>query len=185
MSRLALLALIGLLLMPLASRAQSPTPADGPGKPSTSSAAKAPASIIVADVEFIDLAPPDQRYDQAEDAARALMLSKRIRASVVSSTHYRVIDSDETDRKPPHTYTNCTACFVDWARKHGANFALVTTVQKESRLILAVNMALIDVAHPGKEVSGGSVELRGDTDETWLAGSGLMLDHTLGIPLTP
>jgi hypothetical protein len=57
-------------------------------------------------------------------------------------------------------------------------------VQKESWLIFAVNVALIDLTHPDKTVRGGSVELRRDTDGTWLAGAGLMLDHTLGFTLS-
>jgi hypothetical protein len=41
-------------------------------------------------------------------------------------------------------------------------------VQKESRLILAVNVALIDLTHPDKTVRGGSVELRRDpTGHGW------------------
>lgn len=185
MSRLASVMMIALLLMPLASTAGSAVPVETPGVSTGSAGSHALPSILVADVELVDLAPPGDRYDEAEDAARATMLSQRIRSSVVSSKHYRVINRGEADRKPPHSYSNCTACFMDWARQRGADFVLVTSVQKESRLILAVNMALIDVAHPDKAAGGGSVELRGDTDETWLAGSRLMLDHALGVPLKP
>lgn len=177
--------LIGLLLVPLASMAGQAAAVGPPGTATAASASHELRTILVADVELVDLAPPDQRYDEAEDATRTNMVSKRVRAAVAASKRYRVIDRGEADRQPPHSYADCTACFVDWARKQGADLVLVTTVQKESRLILAVNMALIDVAHPNKAVSGGSVELRGDTDEEWLAGAGHMLSQTLDVPLAP
>jgi hypothetical protein len=141
-------------------------------------------SLLLADVELVELAPPDQRYDQAEDAARASMLSKRIRAAVVASGHYRLL-SGEGERKPPHRYIDCKACIVDWAHRHDADYVLVVWVQKESRLILMINMALIDVAHPDRRAAGGSVDLRGDTDDTWLAGARQMLDRTLAVAMPP
>jgi hypothetical protein len=52
-------------------------------------------------------------------------------------------------------------------------------VQKESRLILSVNLSLVDL-HRGTD-KGGSVELRGDTDESWLAGAQQLLDRYLGV----
>ena len=74
---------------------------------------------------------------------------------------------------------------ADWARRAGADYVLVTWVQKESRLIVMINMALIDVAHPDRPARGGSIDLRGDTDETWLAGASQLLERTVGVALTP
>ncbi|HEX5306722.1 MAG TPA: DUF2380 domain-containing protein [Dyella sp.] len=139
------------------------------------------ASLVVSPVELVELAPPDQRYDEAADAARAQMLGRRIRAALEKSHRYRLIDAGT----PPYRYSDCEACLADWARAQGADFALVTWVQKESRLIVMINMALIDVAHPDRPAAGGSIDLRGDTDETWLAGAGQLLDRTVGVQLSP
>lgn len=185
MSRPGLLLLTCLLLVPLVPAGGFIAPVSAQGAVALTPDAVATPTILVPDVEFIDLAPVGDRFDQAEDAARAKMLSEHIRASVAASKRYRIVDRGEQDHKPPHTYSNCTACFMDWAKKQGAGFVLVTSVQKESRLILAVNMTLVDLAHPEKAGNGGSVELRGDTDETWLAGARLMLDHAVGAPLSP
>lgn len=144
----------------------------------------APPSLLVADVELVDLAPVDQRYDQAEDTARAAMLSRRLRAALAASGDYRVLERGQADRQPPYRYTACRACIIDWTRRCGADHVLVTWVQKESRLILSVNMALIDIAHP-QAAKGGSVDLRGDTDATWLAGASQVLDRTMGVAMTP
>lgn len=175
MARFAPALLIGLLLMPLALTAGA----------ATSSPSTAHPSMLVANVELVELAPADDRYDEADDDARSAMLSEHIRVAVVKADRYRVLDSGNADRTPPHRYNDCKACIVDWARRRGADFVLVTWVQKESRLILMVNMALIDVAHPDQASAGGSVDLRGDTDETWQAGASQMLDRTLGVAMTP
>lgn len=153
--------------------------------PAAPALAATPGGLLVTDVELVELAPSDQRYDQAEDAARAAMLSRRIRAAIVASGRYRVLDRGPADRQPPYRYMDCKACIFDWARQRGARRVLVVWVQKESRLILMLNMALIDVNQPQKELAGGSVDLRGDTDETWLAGASQMLDRTLGVAMTP
>ena len=147
--------------------------------------AATPGGLLVTDVELVELAPSDQRYDQAEDAARAAMVSRRIRAAIVASGRYRVLDRGPADRQPPDRYPDCKACILDWPRQRGAQRVLVVWVQKESRLILMLNMALIDVSQPRKELAGGSVDLRGDTDETWLAGASQMLERTLGVAMTP
>jgi hypothetical protein len=64
----------------------------------------APPSLLVADVELVDLAPVDQRYDQAEDTARAAMLSRRLRAALAASGDYRVLERGQADRQPPYRY---------------------------------------------------------------------------------
>ena len=156
-----------------------------PGAAAAVPAASASGALLVTDVELVELAPSDQRYDQAEDAARAAMVSRRIRAAIVAAGRYRVLDRGPADRRPPYRYMDCKACILDWARRRGAQRVLVVWVQKESRLILMLNMALIDVNRPRQELAGGSVDLRGDTDETWLAGASQMLQRTLGVAMKP
>ncbi|HEY0198586.1 MAG TPA: DUF2380 domain-containing protein [Rhodanobacter sp.] len=64
--------------------------------------------------------------------------------------------------------------------------ANVDPVEKESRLILMVNIEPIDKVHPDSAVAGGSVDLRGDTDETWQAASASQMpDRTLGVAMAP
>ena len=52
-----------------------------------------PGGLLVIDVELVELAPSDQCYDQAEDAARAALVSRRMRAAIVASGRYRVLDA--------------------------------------------------------------------------------------------
>lgn len=150
--------------------------------PCARSAAAALPRLLVTPVELVDLAPADQRYDQREDAARAAALGQQLRAALARSGRYRVVGKTAT---PPYRYTDCKACLADWARTQGADVALVTWVQKESRLIVMINMALIDLAHPDRPAAGGSIDLRGDSDEMWQAGAAQLLDRTTGVALTP
>lgn len=167
MRRVAIILLAVLLLAPQASSARQ----DATTRP----------TLLVADVELVQLAPADQRYDQAEDTARAAMLTRRLRASITRSARYRELDRGADDHRPPCRYADCKACLLEWARRRGAGYVLVTTVQKESRLILMVNMLLADVAHPSRPARGGM----GDTDATWLAGAGQGLERTLNLKMPP
>jgi len=141
-------------------------------------------TLVIANVEVVDLAPRNQRYDQAEDAARAAMLSERIRSAVSASPAYRLLDRGPADREPPHRYHSCRACIVDWARERGADRVLVTWVQKVSRLIQNINMVVIDVSQPDRARKLGSVSLRGDIDAVWLAGARQLLDEVLTVKMS-
>ncbi len=171
MRRVAIILLAVLLLAPQASSARQ----DATTRP----------TLLVADVELVQLAPADQRYDEVEDGARAGMLTRRLRAAIARSARYRVLDRGVDDHRPPYRYADCKACLMEWARSRDADYVLVTTLQKESRLILMVNMMLADVAHPDRPARGGMVDLRGDTDATWLAGAGQLLERTLNLKMLP
>ncbi len=76
-------------------------------------------------------------------------------AVIAESTHLKVWD--------------CNGCDVDEARKLGAQVSVAAWVQKVSRLILNVNVTIRDVAD-NHLLYGGSVDIRGDTDESWTRG---------------
>lgn len=143
------------------------------------------AKLLVPPVEVVDLAPLDQQYDQKQDAARAAMLTRNLRAALAKAPGYRLLDRGPADRNPPYSYQSCRVCMTDWARKRGADKVLVTWVQKESRLILFVNMALIDVNHPERQAKGGSVALRDDIGPIWQAGASQLLQRTMGVEMKP
>ena len=64
---------------------------------------------------------------------------------------------------------DCNGCDVDEARKLDAQVSVAGWVQKVSRLILNVNVTIRDVAD-NRLLYGGSVDIRGDTDESWTRG---------------
>lgn len=64
---------------------------------------------------------------------------------------------------------NCYGCEIRMARELGADYVLVGVVQKVSNLILAMNLVMRDVATE-KVVASRVVEIRSNTDESWLRG---------------
>ena len=52
------------------------------------------------------------------------------------------------------------------------------TVQKGSNLILNINL-FVDDARTGRKILGTSVDIRGNTDESWRHGLDYMLRHYL------
>lgn len=65
--------------------------------------------------------------------------------------------------------TGCNGCQLDYAREAGADLAVWGTVQKVSNLILNENLYMDD-AKTGASYFGRSVDIRGNTDESWMRG---------------
>jgi hypothetical protein len=74
--------------------------------------------------------------------------------------------------------SNCNGCQRDWARKVGADWAAWGTVQKVSNLILNINVYMED-ARAGKLQFVKSVDIRGNSDESWRRGLDYLLRHYL------
>jgi hypothetical protein len=75
----------------------------------------------------------------------------------------------------------CGACALDMARQVGAQIAVTGWVQKVSDLILNINAQIRD-SESGRVLSAGSVDIRGNTDESWSHGLAYLVRNRL---LTP
>jgi hypothetical protein len=64
---------------------------------------------------------------------------------------------------------DCNGCELRMARQLGARYAVVSEVQKVSNLILSMNLYVRD-AETGANLRGLAVDIRGNTDESWLRG---------------
>jgi hypothetical protein len=77
---------------------------------------------------------------------------------------------------------NCNGCENDHAKRIGADRAVWGTVQKVSNLILNINVYMTD-APTGKPAFTRSVDIRGNTDESWRRGLDYLLrNYLLGQP---
>ncbi len=72
----------------------------------------------------------------------------------------------------------CNGCELDLARKVGAQQVAYGWVQKVSNLILNVNLVVEDVA-TGKTLHADSVDIRGNTDESWTRGLRYLLNERM------
>jgi hypothetical protein len=73
---------------------------------------------------------------------------------------------------------NCNGCEVSLARRAGAVISVTGWVQKVSNLILNINVVARDVT-TGKVKSAASVDIRGNTDESWSRGLSYLLRNRL------
>jgi hypothetical protein len=74
--------------------------------------------------------------------------------------------------------SGCNGCERGYAKTIGAGWAAWGTVQKVSNLILNINLYMEDAAS-GKMEFVKSVDIRGNTDESWRHGLDYMLRHYL------
>jgi hypothetical protein len=126
-------------------------------------------SIAVFDFELVDTSI--QGDASPEELARLKLITDELRARLEASGRYRVVDTAPLgDEIADAGYLRtCNGCDVRLAHEVGAELALVGWVQKVSNLILNINVQIRDVATRELRFAG-SVDIRGNTDESWLHG---------------
>jgi hypothetical protein len=122
--------------------------------------------------ELIDVSLEGERAGrQSDETARLQRATEELRTLAAREAGYEVLDlsglAAEIESIGP--FHRCGGCEVDIARKAGAEIAITGAVRKISSLILVVQILVRDVAS-GKVNKVHRVELRGNTDETWLRG---------------
>lgn len=130
------------------------------------------AKIAAFDFELIDTSLEGEvGGERADQQNRLGLITEDLRKRLTDSGRYRVIDIEParariTDAGYLH---GCVRCASAIARDLGADQALTGTVQKVSNLILNINLYLYD-AEGGDLLRAMSVDIRGNTDESWLRG---------------
>lgn len=156
-SAVVLAALFFLLLSPLAAVA------DGPPR------------IAVFDFELINTS---LAASTPEELDRTRRLGEQLRAALQQSGRYQVVDTAPVRAKLEQSASilNCNGCELDLARQLGASEVAYGWVQKVSNLILNINM-VIEQTDSGKPLKHGSVDIRGNTDESWSRGLKFLLEE--------
>lgn len=140
-----------------------------------------------------DASPPPLAWlgfelvDEQPDAARAAQLRGRlaaINAQLAQGLHqralYRVVDTQPADdligvlRERNEYVYRCNDCLAEVGQRLDTRLVALGWVQRVSELILNINVSVRD-AQSGAEVLSKSVDLRGNTDETWARGINFML----------
>jgi Protein of unknown function (DUF2380) len=136
-----------------------------------------PIPVAVFEVQFINtsLAPTSP-----EEFERIRVLGQQLRDALVQSGRYRVVDlapvQAQLDQEPE--LRSCNGCELPLARQVGARQAAVAWVHKVSNLILNINLE-IDDATTGARIAAGSVDIRGNTDESWTRGLRYLLEDRI------
>ena len=140
--------------------------------------AAGPARLALFDLELIDSSLQGEvaGADSAEEA-RLRMIQEELRARLQESGRFQLVDTapvaDQVEAAG--ILWSCNGCEAGIARRLNADLALV---QKVSNLILNFNVVIRDTS-TRKQVFASSVDIRGNTDESWLHGLHYLLDNRL------
>ncbi|CAN1722119.1 exported protein of unknown function [Hyphomicrobium sp. 1Nfss2.1] len=106
------------------------------------------------------------------ERARLRQIGKTFIRELGESGQFRLVplSSGQMERiAAGQTPGECGQCEIEYGRSAGADIVAWLTVQKVSNLILNMNAYMVDVAS-GRRLLVKSVDLRGNTDESWSRG---------------
>jgi len=115
----------------------------------------------------------------AEDLARVDMLEGML-ARRFAAEGYTLLDLAPVTEELERTSNpaNCYGCDVRMAKTLNADFILVGEINKLSSALVSIAVQLRD-GQTGNIVKGGSVSVRGSTDEIWARGMRQLLKNRL------
>jgi len=115
-----------------------------------------------------------------EEEARIKMIDELFRQKLDASGKFRIVPiSAEAQKKLGQAaIENCNGCERDAAIASAADWAAWGTVQKVSNLILNINIYMED-ARSGNMEFVKSVDIRGNTDDSWQHGLNYILKNYL------
>lgn len=116
---------------------------------------------------------------RTDERARLDALDLELRDMLAKSGCCNVVSlAAVADRAQSMDMRTCNGCDVDLARLAGAMISVTGWVQKVSNLILNINIVARNVT-TGQVISAGSVDIRGNTDESWSRGLSYLLRNRL------
>ena len=145
----------------------------------------APVRVAVFDFRLDDTSLQGQMDGPAAaETARLDRLRPQLSELLAKSGRYQPVDIAPVEAKAKAAnLLECGGCGEDYAKRVGAQVAAIGWVQKVSNLILNINVQMVDVA-TGRVIGGGSVDIRGDTDESWSRGLAYIAKYQILQPRT-
>ena len=135
-------------------------------------------TIAVIGFDLVDDHPDPARADFLR--GRLLAITKQLERGLHERSLYQVLDTAAAEdlikaqRARNEFLYRCNNCLAEVGQRLGTRLVAVGWVQRVSELILNVNVSVQD-AQTGVEILSKSVDLRGNTDETWMRGMNFML----------
>ena len=134
-----------------------------------------PKSLALMNFELIDeMRSFSTEQARREDERRIVLITTELARELEGRGMYRVLDRAPAAQlierfKASHELRACNGCEIDIGKTLGAERIALCWVQKVSNLILNINVEVRSVA-TGETLYVKSVDIRGNTDETWLRG---------------
>jgi uncharacterized protein DUF2380 len=139
-------------------------------------------SLALLEFELIDgLRELSSEEARRETDRRLILVSAELARQLAARGMYRVLDHAPAAQmierlKASYELRACNGCEIDIGKALGAERVALCWVQKVSNLILNLNIDVRSVA-TGETVYAKSVDIRGNTDESWLRGVRRLVDN--------
>jgi hypothetical protein len=142
-----------------------------------------PPKLAVFDFELMDTSLQGELDGPRTDEHDRLMrVGDQVRKELAESGKFQLLDISKVNAAAHGSNLQaCGGCDVQYAQQLGADLAMTGVVQKVSNLILNINIYLRDV-HTGALVTSMSVDLRGNTDESWSRATSYLVRNRLLAP---
>ena len=142
-----------------------------------------PPKLAVFDFEMIDSSLQGQMDGpRADERDRLLRVGDQLRKELGESGKFRIIDIAPVNAAAHRSNLQaCGGCDVKLAQQLDADLEITGVVQKVSNLILNINVFLRDV-RTGRLVAAASVDMRGNTDESWTRAMNYLVRNRLLAP---
>jgi hypothetical protein len=142
-----------------------------------------PPKVALFDLELLDTSlQGEMEGPRPDEQGRLLRAGDQLRKALAESGKFVVIDIAPVNAAAHGSNLQaCGGCDVQYAKQLGANIAMTGVVQKVSNLILNMNIYLRDV-DTGNLMTSMSVDLRGNTDESWSRAASFLLRNRLLAP---
>jgi hypothetical protein len=139
-----------------------------------------PMRVAIFDFELIDTSlDGEMNGTSTEEKVRLAKLAPTLREKLAASDRYIIVDTAPvSERARAQNLQACGGCDATLAYEAGADVALTGTVQKVSNLILNINIYLRD-ARDDRMLQAASVDIRGNTDESWSRGLNYLVRNKL------
>ncbi len=130
---------------------------------------------------FDDMSAYEDPAVMQAESRRITLISQALRQELSERELFHVVDNRAageliSDQKARQNLRDCNGCEIDIGKALGADIIVIGWVQKVSNLILNINVRLKDV-HTGEMLYAQSVDLRSNTDQSWLRGIHYMVDR--------
>ena len=137
----------------------------------------APQTVAIFDFNMVNTSPA---ATTADEAARLQSLDRQLHAALAAPGRYEPVDVGPVrgELANVRSIRGCNGCELDLARKAGAELAAYGWVQKVSNLILNINVVIED-AKTGQVLKAESVDIRGNTDESWRRGLRYLINERM------
>jgi hypothetical protein len=135
-------------------------------------AAQAGPKVAIFPFELIDDSLEGQYFGvRADEANRLQLVTEELRKLAARDAGYEVLDlsaiATELEKSAP--LYKCNGCEIELARQAGAEVVITVAVRKFSSMLLSLHIYATDVGN-GNLTRMHRVDVRGNTDESWLRG---------------